>query len=105
MKNPSAQVFVEIPHLDPSFKKEIDVLKQDLRDDGVIAFETQRGLLESRVRATAPAQIIEFLDYTKYAAVFMVTSYFAGIIGQVGADHYKKLVSWIKNLQKKNNRV
>lgn len=105
MNKKSTQVFIEIPHFDPAFSDEVNAFKKELRDDGVQAFETKRGLLESKVRSAAPAQIIEFLDYTKYAAVFIVTSYFAGIVGQAGADHYNKVVSWVKNLEKKGKHA
>ena len=105
MNRKSTQVFIEIPHVDPAFSDELNVFKKELRKEGALAFETKRGLLESKVRSAAPAQIIEFLDYTKYAAVFIVTSYFAGIVGQAGADHYNKITSWIKNLKNKGRNA
>jgi len=98
MNNP----IIEIPYHDGSIGEDINLLKKDLIKEGVIAFETQRGLLETRVRATAPPQfVVEFLDYTKFVVVFIVTSYFAGIAGAAGVSHYKTIISWVKKLAKK----
>ncbi len=87
---------IEIPHYDPELKEKTQLLKRKLEKSGIYTIETKRGLIESTLYSRAPLETKELLEYGKYAIVFIISSYFAGILGQIGVDTYKKLVYKLK---------
>jgi GNAT superfamily N-acetyltransferase len=87
---------IEIPHYDPELKEKAQLFRRKLGKSGIYTIETKRGLIESTLYSRTPLEAKELLEYGKYAIVFIISSYFAGILGQFGSDTYKKLVYKLK---------
>lgn len=80
-----------ISYADENINNEIDSFKRQVQKRDIIAIETNDGIIEAKINAAGPENIKDYLDQTIYVAVFIISAYFAGFIGEAGAERYKKL--------------
>ncbi|PIR13443.1 hypothetical protein COV49_02250 [Candidatus Falkowbacteria bacterium CG11_big_fil_rev_8_21_14_0_20_39_10] len=87
-----------ISYADEDINDEIKSFKRQVKKRDIMAIETNDGIIESKINAAGPESTIDYLDQLKYVAVFIISSYFGGMIAKGGAERYKKLTYQIGKL-------
>ncbi len=94
------KLIFEIAHYDQELDGAIDQLRSNFKKGSIETYKTNRGLIESDLRARAGINIQPVIEFAKFAAVFIISAFTAGFFGQAGANTYTTISENIKKFLK-----